>query len=115
MTCDVTDQVPLWRVNDVTYSVNQLDDGSLPGHTQTITANKSILIVSSPTNSTKYVCFVTEDDMDILSISVIVNIAGKLNNDLYCTVVNYATAAILKTNTINSHFFICCMSLYIHT
>ena len=78
MTCNVTDQVPLWRVNDVTYTVNQLDDGSLPGHSQTITAEKSTLLVNSPVNSTKYVCFVTEDDVDILSVPVIVNIAGKL-------------------------------------
>ena len=78
VTCNVTDQVPLWRVNDVTYTINQLNDGILLGHSQSNIANRSILTVNSPTNSTKYVCFITEDNMDILSIPVIVNIAGKI-------------------------------------
>ena len=77
VTCNVTDQVPLWRVNDVTFTVNQLNDGYLPDHTQIIAANKSTLITNSPINSTKYVCLVTQDDKDILSNSVIIHVAGK--------------------------------------
>ena len=77
VTCNVTDQVPLWRVNDVTYTVNQLDDGDLPDHTQINTANKSTLVTLSPVNSTKYVCLVIEDNKDILSNSVIIHVAGK--------------------------------------
>ena len=77
VTCNITDQVPLWRVNDVTFTVNQLNDGLLPDHTQIIAANKSTLIASSPVNSTKYACLVTQAEKDILSISFIIHIAGK--------------------------------------
>ena len=77
VTCNVTDQIPLWRVNDVTYTVNQLDDGDLPDHTQIIAASKSTLITNSPSNSTKYACLVIQDDKDILSNSVIIHVASK--------------------------------------
>jgi len=77
VTCNVTDQVPLWRVNDVTYTSNQLDNGDLPGHNHVTIGSNSILISDSPVNSTKYVCFVIQDGLDILSDSVIINVAGK--------------------------------------
>ena len=77
VTCNVTNGVPLWRVNDITYTTNQIDDGGLPGHGQTIIAGKSILEISVPVNTTKYVCFVTQDYTDVLSDTIIVNVAGK--------------------------------------
>ena len=77
VTCNITNQVPLWRVNDVTYTISQIDDGGLPGHSQNIIAGKSILEISIPVNTTKYVCLITQNYTDILSDTVIVNVAGK--------------------------------------
>ena len=78
VTCNITNQVPLWRVNDITYTINQIDDGDLLGHRQNIIAGKSILEINVPVNTTKYVCFVTQDYTDVLSDAVIINVAGKL-------------------------------------
>ena len=102
VTCNITDQVPLWRVNDVTFTVNQLNDGDLPDHTQIIAANKSTLIASSPVNSTKYACLVTQDDKDILSNSVIIHIAGKY---VYCVHVSFMCLKSKDHDIFNKHLF----------
>ena len=52
LTCDISDGVA-WVVNHVTYLLNQLQNGNLPGHNVN---GSNILITSNPMNNSQYVC-----------------------------------------------------------
>ena len=52
LTCDISDGVA-WVVNNVTYLLNQLRTGNLPGHNVN---GSNILITSIPMNNSQYVC-----------------------------------------------------------
>ena len=52
LTCDVNPGVG-WIVNNVSYFVDQLRNGNIPGHNVN---GSNILITSSPVNDSEYVC-----------------------------------------------------------
>ena len=52
LTCGVSPGVA-WVVNNVTYLLNRLQNGNLPGHNVN---GSNILITSIPMNNSQYVC-----------------------------------------------------------
>ena len=52
LTCDVSPGVA-WVVNNVTYLLNQLRTGNIPGHNVN---GSNILITSNPMNNSQYFC-----------------------------------------------------------
>ena len=58
LTCNVTGVVVAWRVKNKYYSLTDLTNGVLPGHSLN-------LLVNSPVNNTKYVCVSTTSDGDV--------------------------------------------------
>ena len=62
LTCNVTG-FPLWRINNVTYALNQLMQGDLPGHN----ISGSNVLINNPVNSTEYVCISSFSNQSISS------------------------------------------------
>ena len=68
---------PLWEVNGTRYTLEELSDGNLNGHS----ANGTNITVSVPVNGTKYVCIIltTPPNSVILSDPAFLYIAGELH------------------------------------
>ena len=62
LTCNVAGTAAR-RVNDITYTLGQLDNGALLGHSGTGTN----LLVNSPVNNTEYICVSQTNDGDTIS------------------------------------------------
>ena len=62
-----------WIVNNLTYTLGQLDNGALPGHSR---AGANIL-VNSPVNNTEYICVSQTNDGDTSSDPSYIIIAGE--------------------------------------
>ena len=78
-----------WEVNGTRYGLDELFDGDLPGHN----VSGSNITVSSPINSTKYVCLIPAipPARPILSNPAFLYIAGELHeyNCMHCTRTNF--------------------------
>ena len=72
LTCNVTG-VTIWSVNDTSYTLGELDDGALPGHSRTGTN----ILVNSPVNNTEYICISFTNDDAMLSDPAYIIIAGE--------------------------------------
>ena len=72
LTCNVTG-VAAWRVNDTFYTLGELANGALPGHSRTGTN----ILVNSPVNNTEYICVSQTSDSDASSDSAYIIIAGE--------------------------------------
>ena len=53
LTCNITGVFVTWVVDNVTYTIPNINDGNLPGHRASGT---NILLVDVPMNNTKYMC-----------------------------------------------------------
>ena len=71
LTCSTTG-VAAWRVNSTAYTLGQLDNGALPGHSRTGTN----ILVNSPVNNTEYICVCQTNDGDTSSDPSYIIIAG---------------------------------------
>ena len=71
LTCNVTGVVT-WRVNGASYTLGQLTNGALPGHSRTVTN----ILVNSPVNNTEYICVSLRNDGDTSSDPSYIIIAG---------------------------------------
>ena len=74
LTCTVTG-VATWAVNDTSYTIGELTNGELPGHSRTGTN----ILVNSPVNNTKYSCVSTANDGDVSSDPVYIIIADAIS------------------------------------
>ena len=72
LTCNVTG-VALWRIDDVSYTLTDLTNGLLPGHSRTGTN----ILVNSPVNNTEYICVSTTNDGETSSDPAYIIIAGE--------------------------------------
>ena len=71
-TCQFsTGALPSWEVNGITYTIEQLSDGVLNGHS----ASGTNIVVSLPVNGTKYVCVILSNRSD----PAFLYIAGELH------------------------------------
>ena len=57
LTCNVTGFV-IWRVNGTDYTLADLNNGALPGHSH----NGTNILVNSPVNNTEYICVSLTND-----------------------------------------------------
>ena len=78
LTCNINvTSVPSWRVNGTSYTLGQLGNGVLPGHSHTGTN----ILVNSPVNNTEYICILTTiidgDVIDVTSDPAYIIIAGE--------------------------------------
>ena len=79
LTCNVTG-VALWRVDNQRYTLGDLTNGALPGHSRTGTS----ILVNSPVNNTEYICVSVTNDGETRSDSAyIIIIAGKTLSHVY--------------------------------
>ena len=83
LTCNVTG-VTTWNVDNTTYTIGQLTNGALPGHSRTGTN----ILVNSPVNNTEYICVSTTNDGDVSSDPAYIIIAGECKN-VYLTCHTY--------------------------
>ena len=60
LTCNVTG-VALWRVDDESYTLTEITNGVLPGHS----LNGTNLLVDSPVNNTEYICVSHANDGEV--------------------------------------------------
>ena len=72
LMCNITG-VPLWRVNDTTYTLGDLTNGALSGHSRTGTN----ILVNSPVNNTEYICVSQTIDGDSISDPAYIIIASE--------------------------------------
>ena len=72
LTCNVTG-LAAWRVDDETYTLGELTNGALPGHSRT----GDNILVNSPVNNTEYICVSLTSDGDISSDPAYIIIAGE--------------------------------------
>ena len=72
LTCNVTG-VAFWSVNDSSYTLGELTNGELPGHSRTGTN----ILVNSPVNNTEYICISLMFDGAMLSDPAYIIIAGE--------------------------------------
>ena len=72
LTCDVTG-VAAWRINGTAYTLTDLTNGALPGHSRTGTN----ILVNSPVNNTEYICVSTTNDGETTSDAAYIVIAGE--------------------------------------
>ena len=73
LTCVISQGSTGWRVNGRLYTLNDIQNGSLPGHSR----NGSNIVVITPTNNTQYNCVSIRDQGDISSSPAFLYIAGK--------------------------------------
>ena len=78
LMCNVTG-FPSWRVNDASYTLGDLTNGELPGHSRT-GAN---ILVNSPVNNTEYICVSQTINIEIRSEPAYIIIAGEYVNIKY--------------------------------
>ena len=74
LTCNVTGVVIAWRVNNKYYSLTDLTNGVLPGHSRNGT---NILLLDRLKNNTEYVCVSTTSDGDVSSDPAYILIFGE--------------------------------------
>ena len=72
LTCNVTG-VAAWRIDNQSYTLNELTNGILPGHSRTGTN----ILVNSPVNNTEYICISTTNDGETRSDPAYIIIAGE--------------------------------------
>ena len=76
LTCNVA-EIPIWIVNDTSYTTGELANGVLPGHSR-IGSN---ILVNSPVNNTEYICVSLRNDGGVPVSSdpvyIIIIIAGE--------------------------------------
>ena len=72
LICSITG-VAGWRVNNITYTLGQLDNGALPGHSR----NGTNILVNSPVSNTEYICVSTTNDGETMSDPAYIIIAGE--------------------------------------
>ena len=72
LTCNVTG-VAAWSVNDTSYTVGELNNGALSGHSR----NGTNILVNSPVNNTEYICVSQINDRENSSDPAYVVIAGE--------------------------------------
>ena len=72
LSCNVTGTA-LWRVNGTDYTLGDLTNGALPGHSHT----RTNILVNSPVNNTEYICVSTTNDGDDISDPAYIIIAGE--------------------------------------
>ena len=77
LTCNVT-EVPLWRVNGSFYTLVELSNGALPGHSHTGTN----ILINIPVNNTEYICVSVTNNGQTISNSdqAYIIIAGEYAN-----------------------------------
>ena len=76
LTCTVSSGVPIWVVNGTPFTLNQLNNMILPGHSSN---GSDIIIAAPPTNNTRYMCevTVTVGDPTFESDTAFVYVAGE--------------------------------------
>ena len=72
LPCNVTGVI-VWRVDNEYYSLTDLSNGVLPGHSRTGTN----ILVYRPLNNTQYICVSTTNDGDVSSDPAYVIITGE--------------------------------------
>ena len=77
LTCNVAG-VATWTVNDTDYTLANLTDGELPGHS----LHGTNILVLSPVNNTEYICVSLTNDGKTRSDPAYIVIAGKYNDNL---------------------------------
>ena len=77
LTCNVAG-VATWTVNDIDYTLDNLTDGELPGHS----LDGTNILVLSPVNNTEYICVSLTNDGKTRSDPAYIIIAGKYNDNL---------------------------------
>ena len=92
LTCNVTGVVS-WRVNSTAYTLSQLDNGALPGHSRTGTS----ILVNTPVNNTEYICVSQTNDGDIISDPSYIIIAGEYACSYICMI--YIIISMFSTCT----------------
>ena len=73
LKCNVTGVVVAWRVNNKYYSLTDLTNGVLPGHSR----NGTNMLLYRPKNYTEYVCVSTTSDGDVSSDPAYIFIFGE--------------------------------------
>ena len=71
LTCNVTG-VAIWRVNGVFFTLSDLTNGALPGHSRTGTN----ILVNSPVNNTEYICVSLRNGVETRSDPAYIIIVG---------------------------------------
>ena len=75
MICDASQNTTtLWMVNGTRYTLTQLRNGNLTGHSA---SDGTDIIINTPTNNTRYVCVASSNADDVLSDTAFVYIAGR--------------------------------------
>ena len=72
LTCNVTGTAT-WTVNGSSFTIGDLTNGELLGHSRTGTN----ILVNSPVNNTEYICISTTNDGDVDSDPAYIIIAGE--------------------------------------
>ena len=72
LTCNVTGFV-IWRVNGTAFTVADLNNGALPGHSH----NGTNILVNSPVNNTEYICVSLTSDGETNSDPAYIIIVGE--------------------------------------
>ena len=73
--CNASIGTTLWIVNDTQYTLSQLRNGNLTGHSAAIDGTD--IIINTPTNNTRYVCVASSNLNDAVSETAFVYIAGR--------------------------------------
>jgi len=81
LSCNVSSGIVLWMVNGSTYTLSDLQNGTLANHNH----NGINIIIEAPVNGTEYVCVEVANDENIRSRPVFVYIAGEYIHTYECT------------------------------
>ena len=102
--------VASWRVNSTVYTLGQLDNGALPGHSRTGTN----ILVNSPVNNTEYICVSQTNDGETSSDPSYIIIAGEYACSYVIIIINYINA--YSTVLVHIYTLHLCMYLdYVYT